>query len=158
MPSKKFYSAVACGLLVVSSAGVGDPKPSAKSVGDGLMCQCGCPETVTLCNHPVCSSRTEMQAQIQREIDAGKSETSIVQDFILRYGVKVLATPPATGFNRMVWILPAAVLMGGLALVLVFTRRWRRPATEAVAAVPAAIEPKLLAAVEEEMKRSGIRD
>ncbi len=158
MPYRNFCLTLALGLFLASSGLGSDPKPTAKSVGDGLMCQCGCPETVTLCNHLVCSSRTEMQAQIQKEIDTGKSETSIVQDFVLRYGVKVLATPPATGFNRLVWILPATALMGGLALVLVVTRRWRRPPPGDVAAVPAAIDPKLLAAVEEEMKRSGIRD
>jgi len=156
MPFRSFCLTLALGLSLASRGLGSDAKPTVKSVGDGLMCQCGCPETVTLCNHLVCSSRTEMQAQIQKEIDAGKSETSIVQGFVLRYGVKVLATPPATGFNRLVWILPAAALMGGLALVLVLTRRWRRPAAGGGGAVPAAIDPKLLAAVEEEMKRSGV--
>lgn len=139
----------------MASALAGNSKPIAKSIGNSLMCQCGCPETVTLCNHLNCSSRTEMQASIQKEIDAGKEETTILQDFVLRYGVKVLATPPPKGFNSLVWILPGGCLIAGLVILIVITRRWRKPLAEPGAAAVASVDPKLLAAVEEEMKSSG---
>ena len=144
-------------MMLVASTLVGSSAPSLKSVGDGLICQCGCSQTVTGCNHYVCSSRTEMQASIQKEIDAGKAETTILQDFVLRYGVKVLSTPPATGFNQLVWILPGVGLVGGLTILILMARRWRTPSAESQAKLPPAVDPKLRAAVEEEMKTSGIQ-
>ncbi len=122
-----------------------------------MMCQCGaCAETVTLCNHLNCFSHAEMQAAIQKEIDAGKDETAIVQNFVLKYGVKVLATPPANGFNLAVWVLPGAGLILGLAVLIVLARRWTKRPPDGRGEPPAVIDPKLLAAVEEEMKTSGV--
>ncbi len=130
-------------------------KPNLKSLGEALTCQCGCNQTVNGCNHFECSSRTEMQAQVQKEIGAGKTETTILQDFVLRYGVKVLATPPAKGFNLTVWILPLVCLTAGLAFVIGVARRWRKPKGAAPERSRASLDPKVLAAVEEEMKASG---
>jgi len=131
--------------------------PTAKAIGAGVICQCGCNQTVASCNHYMCSSRTEMQAMAENEIASGKSETTILQDFVLRYGVKVLATPPASGFNLTIWILPTVGVLVGLWFVVVIVRRWRRPPLEAVGEAPASAHPidvKLLAEVEEEMKAS----
>ncbi len=99
-----------------------------------------------------------MQASIQKEINAGKAETTILQDFVLRYGVKVLSTPPATGFNRLVWILPGVGLVAGLIIVILMARRWRRVSAEPRATLPSSSDPKLWAAVEEEMSRSGLEE
>src|SRR5207302_5501390 len=93
-------------LAIHASAGAAG-KPSLKSIADGVTCQCGgCNFTVSTCNHEQCSSRDEMRAMAQKEIEAGKDETTILQDFVLRYGVKVLSTPPPGGFNSTVWVLP----------------------------------------------------
>lgn len=149
------------GLGAAWSARGSDSKPTLKSLGEGLICQCGCNMTVNGCNHYECSSRTEMQALMQKEIAGGKEETTILQDFVLRYGVKVLSTPPARGFNLAVWILPGVGLMAGLGALVVIARRWRKPSPQARTAAPAApLDPKVLAAVEEEMKTSklGVRD
>jgi cytochrome c-type biogenesis protein CcmH/NrfF len=138
-------------LAVVNSPGA--TKPTVKSIGDGVICQCGCTQTVTECNHFECATRAQMNAVAEREIKAGKDETTILQDFVKEYGVQVLASPPASGFNLTVWILPGLGLVIGLGVVVLFVRRWRMP-TPALAMVPEeAIDPKITAAVEEEMKR-----
>ena len=93
---------------------------------------------------------------IQKEIAEGKDEAAIRQDFILRYGVQVLAVPPAKGFNLTVWILPGMGLLAGLALVVVMVRRWRGPGGGVAHPSPRPVDPKLIAAVEEEMKESGL--
>lgn len=146
-------SVLAFGPVTTRAAG---SAPTAKAIGDNIICQCGCNQTVASCNHYMCSSRTEMQAMIEKEIAAGKSETTILQDFVLRYGVKVLAAPPASGFNLTIWILPVIGALAGLWFVVVIVRRWRRSAPEAPAGASAALDPKLLTKIEEEMRTSGL--
>ena len=96
-----------------------------------------------------------MRALIQKEIAAGKDETTILQDMTLRYGVMVLAAPPAQGFNLTVWILPILGLMVGLGVVVLVVRHWRKSPADPPGAPPSAKDPKVMAAVEAEMKKVG---
>jgi cytochrome c-type biogenesis protein CcmH len=96
-----------------------------------------------------------MRALIQKEVAAGKDETTILQDMTLRYGVKVLAAPPARGFNLTVWILPILGLMVGLAGVVLIVRQWRKPPSEPPGTPPTSFDPKIIEAVEAEMKKVG---
>jgi cytochrome c-type biogenesis protein CcmH/NrfF len=134
----------------------GDAKTSLKSVGDQAFCQCGCNQTLSGCNHVECSSRSEMNDQIQKGIAENKSQTTILQDLVLRYGVKVLASPPASGFNLVVWILPGVGLAAGLAVVMAVVRRWQRPRAGSGSSPAGGVDPQLLAAIEREMKTSGL--
>jgi cytochrome c-type biogenesis protein CcmH len=153
MRSRKLTALLLSVLLMAVVALGASTKPTVKSLGDALICQCGCNQTVNECNHYECPSQAEMRAMAAKEIAAGKDETTILQDFVLRYGVKVLASPPTQGFNVTVWILPGIGLLLGLGLVVFIVRHWRRPGAEP-ATVPQAIDPKVLAAMEEEMKKA----
>jgi cytochrome c-type biogenesis protein CcmH len=142
------------GAAAVRIEGQTAAKTTAEAIESGIICQCGCNMTVTGCNHEGCSSKAEMQAMAEKEVASGKDSAAILQDFVLRYGTKVLATPPASGFNLTVWILPIVGGFIGLALVVVLVRRWR----QAPAGTPgglAPIDPETMAEVEEEMKRLG---
>jgi len=66
------------------------------------------------CPHLDCAEKAGMQAFIKQEIADNKDETTILQDLSLRYGVQVLSTPPAHGFNLAIWILPSIGLLVGL--------------------------------------------
>jgi cytochrome c-type biogenesis protein CcmH/NrfF len=74
----------------------------------------------------------------------------------LRYGVQVLTAPPAHGFNLAVWILPGIGLLAGLGFVVVIVRRWKRQPATVPAPTSASLDPKVLSAVEEEMKSTGL--
>ena len=152
MRSRKLTVLLFSALLVSAAVAAASSKPTVKSLGDALICQCGCNQTVNECNHLECPVRSQMRAMMAKEIAAGKGETAILQDFVLKYGVKVLASPPTQGFNITVWILPGIGLLLGLGLVVFIVRHWRRPPAGAAAA-PAPIDPKVLEAMEEEMKR-----
>jgi len=141
-------------LSVCAKAAPPTPKTTAAAIEGGLTCQCGCQQTVSGCNHEGCGSKAEMQAMAEKEVASGKDSAAILQDFVLRYGTQVLATPPPNGFNLMVWILPITGGIIGLSLVVLLVRRWRqKPA--AISTEPAVVDPQILAEVEEEMKHLG---
>lgn len=154
MRSSRLTALVLSALLVAAAAFAASDAPTVKSLGDELICQCGCNQTVNECNHFECPSQAEMRTMAARELAAGKDETTILQDFVGKYGVKVLASPPTKGFNLTVWILPGIGLLLGLGVVVFFVRHWHRPKAQAAGA-PEAIDPKVLEAMEEEMKKVG---
>jgi cytochrome c-type biogenesis protein CcmH/NrfF len=127
-------------------------KPTVESIGDQVMCLCGCMATLNHCPHRDCATVAEMRPIIEKEIAEGKDEKTILQDLAIRFGVQVLAAPPASGFNLAVWILPGVGLLAGLSFVVIMVRRWRKASPDAAALPARPFDPKLFAALEEEMK------
>ena len=122
-------------------------------LGAQLLCQCGhCGYLLGNCGMHGCSSRAEMTQDIEQSLAEGKNENEIVQNFMIKYGVKVLATPPAEGFNLLVWILP--ILAGGLGLIVagrvVFALK--KKSTLVPARSPENLDPAILQKVEKELK------
>ena len=145
------------GLSLASMTRADSPrKPTLESIGDQVMCLCGCVATLNHCPHRDCATVAEMRPVISQEIAAGKDETTILQDLAIRYGVQVLAAPPARGFSLTAWILPSVGLLAGFSLVVGVARRWRKPRPALAGADAKPLDPKLLAAVEEEMKSAGM--
>jgi cytochrome c-type biogenesis protein CcmH/NrfF len=144
--------------LLAASVARGDTarKPTLEALGNEVQCTCGCVAPLNQCPHLDCAEKAEMQAFIKKEIADGKDETAILQDLSLKYGLQVLSTPPARGFNLAVWILPSVGLLLGLGIVVVLVRRWKhKPAIVPVSTVGSR-DPKVLTAVEEEMKSTGL--
>lgn len=134
----------------------GARKPTLESLGNQVQCTCGCNAPLNQCPHLDCAEKAEMQAFIKKEIADGKDETAILQDLTLRYGVQVLTVPPARGFNLAVWILPSVGLLAGLGVVVVIVRRWKRKPAIVQVSTSTGPDAKVLAAVEEEMKSTGM--
>lgn len=156
-PAKWAAVTLALGLGVASLTRADAPrKPTLESIGDQVMCLCGCAATLNHCPHRDCATVAEMRPVIAKEIAEGKDETTILQDLAIRYGVQVLAAPPARGFSLTAWILPGVGSLAGLGFVVVVVRRWRKPSPVAIATPTKPLDAKLLAAVEEEMKSAGL--
>jgi len=64
----------------------------------------------------------EMQAEIRRRLAAGQSPEEVKSYFVSRYGEWILLKPPAHGFNLLVYLFPAAVLVLGLGVAVLFVR------------------------------------
>jgi len=141
--------------LMLRAANAG--KPTLESLGNEVQCSCGCVAPLNQCPHLDCAQKAEMQAFVKKEIADGKSETAILQDLSLRYGVQVLTAPPAKGFDLAVWILPGVGLLVGLGIVVVIVRRWKRKPAAPAAPAGTSLDPKILTAMEEEMKSTGLR-
>jgi cytochrome c-type biogenesis protein CcmH len=66
----------------------------------------------------------QMRDVVRQQLHDGQSPDQVKQFFVARYGQWILMAPPASGFNWLVYALPAVALIGGIALVVVLVRRW----------------------------------
>ena len=154
----RLATTVLLGTLFAASVaqGYSRGKPTLEALGNEVQCTCGCVAPLNQCPHLDCAEKAEMQAFIKKEIAEGKDERAILQDLSLRYGVQVLTAPPVRGFNLTVWILPGVGLLIGLGFVVVIVRRWKRKPADAPVAPSTTYDSKVLSAVEEEMKSTGM--
>lgn len=118
----------------------------AKRLGAKLMCMCGCNQILTQCNHVGCSTSTEMLKKMDALVARNESDDLTLQSFTQEYGLKVLAEPPAKGFNLLAWTIPALAFAVGLTIVLIVISLWRRRAVPVPAGpTPQDMPPDLLA-------------
>ena len=104
------------------------PKTSLADVEDEVMCPvCGVP--LGLATEAPQASRE--RAFIQREVESCKSKQEIKDALVAQFGDRVLALPPDKGFNLVAYIVPAVVVLGGIAaIVTVALHRRRRSVAE----------------------------
>jgi cytochrome c-type biogenesis protein CcmH len=69
----------------------------------------------------------DWREQIRTMLSEGKSEDEILQYFTDQYGDKVRSTPPATGLNWLVYLLPPAVILMGAVVLFRSLKEWTRP-------------------------------
>ena len=109
-------------------------------------------------NLSVADSPAEMAVQmrgiVREQLQAGKTPDEIRSYFVSKYGEWVLLAPPAHGFNLTVWILPFAVLLGGLGFALWYLRRWSRRRRDDP---DEPLDPELLERVRAEAREAGAK-
>ena len=129
--------AVAFLIVLVASAqggGTGTATPNdVNRVAKQLYCPV-CPNTpLDVCETQACQDWREL---IRQKLSTGESDQQIVNYFVAQYGQRVLAQPTAKGFNLLVWLMPAIVLIAGLAALVVILRSW---VAKRIARVPVSI-------------------
>lgn len=95
---------------------------------------------------PVCSGQSvlesnapisqEMQQLIRERLERGQTEEEIIAYFRSSYGDWIVLQPRATGWNLLVYVLPAVVLVAGGAWLIVVLRRWSGRAPNRAASTP----------------------
>ncbi|HEX9443142.1 MAG TPA: cytochrome c-type biogenesis protein CcmH [Candidatus Binatia bacterium] len=65
----------------------------------------------------------QMRALVREQLEQGKSPDEVKKFFVSKYGDWVLLAPPARGVGLLLWILPGAAALAGVALVAVVLRR-----------------------------------
>ncbi len=116
-------------LLVVAvgfSTGASSNASRFDNLSNQVMCTCGCAQLLGGCDHVGCPSRGQEMADLQAQIDAGKTDPQVLSWFAAKYGLTVLAAPPTKGFNLLAWIAPFAVFGGALLGAILLIRRWGR--------------------------------
>ncbi|MDQ2791021.1 MAG: cytochrome C biosynthesis protein [Pseudonocardiales bacterium] len=102
---------------------------------------------------PVCKSVSidESQSQtavamrraVAEQVAAGRGDAEIIDYFRARYGDWVLLDPPFRGTTALLWLLPAAATLVGVAILLARARRVVPPAGEISAADRARVATEL---------------
>ncbi len=105
----------------------------------------------------VCSTEAcrQWRALIRQQLEQGMTEAQIKQYFVDHYGVRVLAEPPRTGFNWLVYILPPVLILAGADMLFRAFQSWTKPSTASAAEEPEAEAPQdeYVARLEEELKK-----
>ena len=121
-----------------------------------IICDCGCSNlTVKDCT---CGRADQVRAEVTGRLERGETPERILESYVEEYGEQILAAPTRTGFNLVGWLFPfAAILLAGLTLVI-FLRRWSRPAPAGTAPAealagnsPIPPDPSFLRRIQEEM-------
>ncbi|GAC1362857.1 MAG: hypothetical protein NVSMB44_18910 [Ktedonobacteraceae bacterium] len=106
-----------------------------KNVASQLRCPVCQGESVADAPAPLAQ---QMRQVIREQLQAGKSEQEIVQYFASRYGEQnVVWSPPRQGFALLAWLVPIALLLGGVVLLFFVLRDWRTSSAVARSSGPA---------------------
>jgi cytochrome c-type biogenesis protein CcmH len=77
-------------------------------------------EPLDVCRTAACQ---QWRAQIGQMLSEGQAEQQIKDYFVARYGVRVLAQPPAQGTSLWLYVLPlAGLLLGGVGVIWLLRR------------------------------------
>jgi cytochrome c-type biogenesis protein CcmH len=128
---KRWPGWVALGVVVVVMLVIGATRASGPQTPsdrvDSITARLACP----ICDgESVFESRNNASEDIRNRVTELVRANELGDDEIIgvietRYGAQVLLVPRATGFDALVWVLPAMAFIGGLAALIVAFRRWR---------------------------------
>ena len=132
----KWLSLFACALVVAAATSAQEYPHGEeyREVGEALMCQCGCNQTIAACAMDRCHSAEPIREEIWERLQNGESVASVIEVFKERYGLVILSAPPATGFHLTAWVLPFLALVVGAIVVWQVLRSWTRSSEASAAA------------------------
>ena len=138
MPDRRVVAALFGAMLFVASAALAksaapesaDPALEARMVRVTSELRC-----LVCQNQTIADSNAALAVDLRREarelITQGKSDAEIVDYMTARYGDFVLYRPPLKGTTAMLWFGPAAMLLGGAAVLVIVLRRRTKMSADA---------------------------
>ncbi|MEI6688784.1 MAG: cytochrome c-type biogenesis protein CcmH [Thermoleophilia bacterium] len=125
-------------VLLPSAALAAQPQFSMTEIETELMCPT-CQTRLDLSHAPAAE---QIRSFVQRKREAGWTKQQVKDALVQDFGPSVLAAPPAAGIGLVAWIVPAALVVGGIGVVVALTLVWRRRrGSQAIAAT--AVDPVL---------------
>lgn len=119
------------GLVVAGAASAQQPTPSDDQV-NAIAKQLYCPvcENIPLdvCPTTACAQWREL---IRQKLADGWSEQQIKDYFVQQYGARVIGTPPPSGINWLVYLVPPVAILAGVYILYRAFHSWKRPLPEA---------------------------
>lgn len=114
--------------LLVGSGVLGGGRTTAAQRAQALETQIRCPSCVDIsAADSSAATAASLRHQILQWVRAGRTDQDIENMLVARYGLSILLSPPASGLNAAVWVVPA--LAGSAALGALAVLFWRRSRT-----------------------------
>lgn len=76
----------------------------------------------------------EVRHDVRARLAAGQTREQILDAYVSRYGKRILAEPPAIGFDLTLYIMPVVMMAASLGLITAVLRRFTRSAFPTVPA------------------------
>lgn len=108
--------------VLLTAVGAQDLEQVAREIEGELMAPCCWTQTVDKHNS---GASGEIQRQVRDMLAKGRRKDEIIAHYVSRYGSRILAVPPAEGFNLTVFILPGLFLVVGGGVVFYAIRVWQ---------------------------------
>ena len=114
---------VAAALALGARPGEGtEDGASADGVAAGLRCPVCQGLSVKDSDSPAARN---IRADIRRRLADGETPADIRRAYVDRYGQWILLRPGTSGFDALVWVVPAAVTAAGAVIIATALWRWR---------------------------------
>ncbi|HVN14105.1 MAG TPA: cytochrome c-type biogenesis protein [Anaerolineales bacterium] len=143
--------------LWVGSAKAQTPTPPTDDQVNAIARQLYCPvcenTPLDVCPTEACRQWREL---IRQQLSEGWTDAQIKQYFVANYGARVLAEPPRSGLNWLIYILPPAFILLGVYILYRALRTWIKPSTAAPASSESDAKPledEYVAKFEEELRK-----
>ena len=94
----------------------------------------------------------EVRRDVRARLAAGQTRQQILDAYEARYGRKVLADPPARGFDVTLYVMPLAIFLGSIALLTVVVRRFAGRQLAPAGPSVAAADPQANARLDDELR------
>ena len=109
-------------LVIGVGLGVEEIEKSASEIAGKLMSPCCWTQTVDVHTSDISQ---EMQQEIRDLLRSGKKKDEIIAHYVSLYGTRILAIPPASGFNLAVFVLPSLFFILGGWSVFYVVKHWK---------------------------------
>jgi cytochrome c-type biogenesis protein CcmH len=114
-------------MMVSFGLGSGEDSARAKALSGKLLCNCGCRENLADCSHKQCERKPALRQEILAAIDRGKSDDQILDMLAKKYGDGILLAPRFSGFNTLLWLVPAVGALAAVGFTLAAQKRRTAP-------------------------------
>ena len=127
------------------AAGAAEPRFTMSEIESELMCPT-CQSRLDLSHSPAAD---RIRAFVEAKRAEGWTKDQVKDALVADFGPAVLAAPPAEGMGLVAWVVPIALVVGGVAVVVVLTVLWRRrrPPAAGAGAVDAGLDARVDAAL-----------
>jgi cytochrome c-type biogenesis protein CcmF len=125
-----------------------------KQLEADVMCTCGCHAPMADCPMgPTCHGLKEQNARLDRFLGEGMDRQQVRLAMVAEAGSQnVLAAPIDEGFNRLAWLFPYLMGIGGAVAAGIAVVRWSRRHDKAPAEVSAPADPSLDERLDDELR------
>lgn len=120
----RFFMALILALSLVPAHAAADIEGEARLIDAMLMAPCCFRQQVSLHQSPAAD---EVRLDVRARLAAGETRQQILDAYVARYGNRILAEPPAVGFDLSLYVMPVVALVLSAGFVTAVLRRFTRP-------------------------------